>query len=142
VFWISGRTTYDDDGGGGGDRQAKVHARSSVAPEPSAFEVELAVEKWERYKWPGVDQPAEQNRIVRHGKHERGTSVWNKKLMYEQWQESVSVHMYRKGNKAEGSNDRGISLLPTACEISCSIILSRLTLYVDEITGYCIKWLG
>jgi len=42
------------------DRQAEIHTAELLVPEPSAFEVELALEKLKRYKSPGIDQtPAE-----------------------------------------------------------------------------------
>jgi hypothetical protein len=41
-------------------RQAEVHTAEPLVPEPSAFEVELAIEKLKRHKSPGTDQiPAE-----------------------------------------------------------------------------------
>ena len=41
-------------------RQAQMHTVEPLVPEPSAFEVELAVGKLKNYKSPGIDQiPAE-----------------------------------------------------------------------------------
>ena len=41
-------------------RQTEIHTAEPVVPEPSAFEVEMAIEKLKRYKSPGTDQiPAE-----------------------------------------------------------------------------------
>ena len=41
-------------------RQTKMHTAEPLVPEPSASEVELAIEKLKSYKSPGVDQiPAE-----------------------------------------------------------------------------------
>jgi hypothetical protein len=41
-------------------RQAEVHTAEPLVPEPSAFEVEVAVEKLKRHKSPGTDRiPAE-----------------------------------------------------------------------------------
>jgi hypothetical protein len=37
-------------------RQAEVHTAEPLVPEPSAFEVELAIEKLKRHKSPGIDQ--------------------------------------------------------------------------------------
>jgi hypothetical protein len=36
--------------------QAEVHTAENLVPEPSAFEVELAIEKLKSYKSPGTDQ--------------------------------------------------------------------------------------
>jgi hypothetical protein len=43
--------------------------------------------------------------------------------------------VYEKGNKMDCSNCRGISLFSTVHKIVSSILLSRLTPYVDEITA-------
>jgi hypothetical protein len=41
-------------------RQAEMHTAEPLVPEPSAFEVELAIEKLKVHKSPGIDQiPAE-----------------------------------------------------------------------------------
>ena len=43
--------------------------------------------------------------------------------------------MYKKGDKTECSNYRGVSLSPTTCKILSHILLSRLPPYAEEITG-------
>jgi len=41
-------------------RQTKIHTAEPLVPEPSAFEVELAIEEPKSHKLPGTDQiPAE-----------------------------------------------------------------------------------
>jgi len=37
-------------------RQTEVHTSKPVLPEPSAFHVELAIEKVKSYKSPGINQ--------------------------------------------------------------------------------------
>jgi hypothetical protein len=37
-------------------RQAEVHTAEPLVPEPSDFEVEMAIEKLKRHKSPGTDQ--------------------------------------------------------------------------------------
>jgi hypothetical protein len=68
-------------------------------PEPSAIEVEIAIEKLKRYKSPGTDQiPAE---MIKAGGskicseiHKLINSIWNKEELPEQWEESITVHIY------------------------------------------------
>jgi len=43
--------------------------------------------------------------------------------------------MYKKGDRTDNSNYRGILLLPTTYKILSNILVSKLTPYVDEITG-------
>jgi hypothetical protein len=41
-------------------RQTEIHTAEPLVPEPNSFEVEIAIEKLERHKSPGIDQiPAE-----------------------------------------------------------------------------------
>ena len=64
-------------------RQAEIHTVEPLVPEPSAFEVELAIEKLKNYRSPGTDQiPA---KLIKAGGkticceiHKLIISVWNK----------------------------------------------------------------
>jgi hypothetical protein len=53
----------------------------------------------------------------------------------QQWKESITVPIYKKGDKTDCNNYRGISLLSTAHKILSNILLARLTPYVNEIIG-------
>ena len=84
-------------------------------PEPSAFEVELAIEKLKNHKSPGIDQiPAELikagGRTIRCVIHKLIISIWNKKELPEEWKESIIVPICKKGVKTDCNNYRGISL--------------------------------
>jgi hypothetical protein len=46
------------------------------------------------------------------------------------------VPIYKKGDKTDCSNYRGVSLLSTTYKILSNILLSRLTPYAEEIIGY------
>jgi hypothetical protein len=37
-------------------RQTEIHRAEPIVPEPSAFGVEMTIEKLKRYKSPGIDQ--------------------------------------------------------------------------------------
>ncbi|KAJ4444213.1 hypothetical protein ANN_06004 [Periplaneta americana] len=62
-------------------------------------------------------------------------AIWEKEIVQEQWKESIIVPIFKKGDKTNCSNFRGISLLLTSYKILSNIILRRLTPYVDEIIG-------
>ena len=74
-------------------RQAEIHTAEPLVPEPSALEVELAIEKLKRHKSPGIDQiPAELikagGRTIRGAIHKLIIAIWNKEELPEEWKES------------------------------------------------------
>ena len=109
-------------------------------PEPSATEVELAIEKLKSHRSPGIDQiPAEL--IKAGGKticceiHKLIISIWNKEELPKDWKELVLFPIYKKGDKTDRDNYRGISLLSTTHKILSNILPSSLTPYAEEIIG-------
>jgi hypothetical protein len=55
--------------------------------------------------------------------------------LLEQCKESVIVPVYKKGDKTDCSNYRGISLLSTTYKILSNTLPSRLTPYAEKIIG-------
>jgi len=109
-------------------------------PEPSAAEVQLAIDKLKSHKSPGIDQiPAELIkagcRIICLEIHKFITSIWKKAKLPEEWKESIIIPIHKKGDKTDCSNYRGISILPNTYKILSSILLSRLIPYAKEIIG-------
>jgi len=96
-------------------------------PEPSAFKVELVIEKLKRHKSPGIDQiPAELIkagcRTLCYEIHKHFSSVWNMEELPDEWKESITVPIYKKGDKTDFGHYRSISLCqlrtklyPTTC---------------------------
>jgi hypothetical protein len=100
-------------------RQTEIHTAEPLVLEPSAFEVEMAVEKLQRHKSPHTDKiPAELikagGRTVHSDIHKLINSLWNKEELSEEWSDSVIVPVYKKGNKTYCSNFRGLSLLSSS----------------------------
>ena len=67
-------------------RQAEIHTVEPLVPEPSAFEVELAIEKLKNHKSLGIDQiPAELikagGRTIRSEIRRLIISIWNKEKL-------------------------------------------------------------
>ena len=92
------------------------------------------------YKSPGIDQiPAELikagGKTIRCEIHKLIISIWNKEELPDEWKESIIVPIYRKGDKTDCNNYRGISLLPTTYKVLSKILLSRLTPYIEEVIG-------
>jgi sorting nexin-29 len=121
-------------------RQTEINTAEPLVPEPSSFEVDIAIEKLKRYKSPGIDQmPAEliqaRGNTLHSENHKLINCIWSKEELLQQWKESIIVPIYKKGDKMDCSNYRGISLLSSSYKILSNILLSRLTPYVDEIIG-------
>ena len=96
-------------------RQTEIHIAEPLVSEPSASDLELVIEKLKCYKSPGIDQiPAELNKAggdtIRCEIHKLIISIWNKEELPEEWKESIMVPIYKKGDKTDCSNYRGISL--------------------------------
>jgi hypothetical protein len=86
-------------------------------PEPSAFEFEINVVKLQRHKSPGTDQITTEfikagGRNIHKGIHKLTNSIWNKEELTEGWKEAIILPIYKKGDKTDCSNYRGISILP------------------------------
>ena len=104
------------------------HIAEPLVLEPSASEVELAIEKLKGHKSPGIDQiPAELikagGRTIRREIHKLIISILNKVDWPEEWKESIIVHIYKKGDKTDCSNYRGMSLLPSTYKMLSYILL-------------------
>jgi len=106
----------------------QIYTAEPLVSEPSAFEIELAIEKLRSHKSTGTDQiPAELikagSRTIRYEIHKLIIATWNKKELPEEWKESITVPIYKKGDKTNCSNYRGILFLPATYKIyptSCS----------------------
>jgi hypothetical protein len=115
-------------------RQIEVQTAEPLVPGPSNMEVEIATEKFKKYKSPGNDQiPAELihagGEILLSAIHNLINSVWNKKELPNQWKVSITVKVHKKGDKT-GCNTRNysvISLLSTSYKMLSNILLSRLS---------------
>jgi len=109
-------------------RQTELHTAEPLMPKLSAFE--LAIEKPKSHKSPGIDQiPAELikagGRIIWYEIHKLINPIRNKKKLPKEWKESIILPIYKKGDTADCSNYRGLSLLPTTYKTLSNILLSR-----------------
>jgi hypothetical protein len=121
-------------------RQIEVHMAEPLVSDPSRLEVEIAIVKLKKYKSPGSDQiPAQLiqagGEMLLSAIHKLINSIWNKEELPDQWMESIIISIHRKSDKTDCNNYRGISLLSTSYKILSNILLSKLSMYVDEIIG-------
>jgi hypothetical protein len=94
-------------------RQIEIHIVEPLGPDPAPVEVEIAVAKLKGCKSPGNNQiPAEL--IQAGGETLLSHSNWNKEEVPDQWKESITVPVHKKGDETGCSNYRGISLLPAS----------------------------
>ena len=119
-------------------RQAEIHTVEPLVPEPSAFQVELAIGKLKNHKSPGTDQiPAELikagGRTICCAIHKLIISIWNKEELLEEWKESIIEPIYKKEDKIDCNNYGGITLLPTTYKMLSNILLLRLIPYAEEV---------
>jgi hypothetical protein len=61
--------------------------------------------------------------------------VWNKDELPEEWKESIIVHIYKKGDRKDFHNCRGILHLPNMYKILTNILPLRLSPYAEENIG-------
>jgi len=75
----------------------------------------MVIEKLKRRRSPGVDQiPTELitagSRTIRSKIHKLN-SIWNKEELPEEWKESITGSLYKRGDKTACGKCRGISLV-------------------------------
>ena len=81
-----------------------IHTAEPLVPEPSAFEVDLAIEKLKSHKSPNIDQNSAKlikagSRTIRYEIPKLFICVWNKKELPEEWKELSIVPIYKKGDR-------------------------------------------
>jgi hypothetical protein len=70
-------------------RQLKIHTAEPLVPDPSPFELEIAIAKLKSYKSPGIDQILTKliqagGEILRSNIHNQINYIWNMKELPDQ----------------------------------------------------------
>jgi hypothetical protein len=94
-------------------RQTEIHTAEPLVPEPSTFEFVMTIERLKRHNSPGFDQIPTGlikagGRTIRSEIHKLINSIWKRKELPEDWKESIIVPIYKKGDKTDRSNYRGM----------------------------------
>jgi hypothetical protein len=73
-------------------RHIEIHSAEQLVPDPSPYEVEIAIAKLKRFKSPGSDQISAELiqaggeiLVLRSKIHKLIKSIWNKEEMPDQW---------------------------------------------------------
>ncbi|WP_333764848.1 RNA-directed DNA polymerase, partial [Streptomyces sp. IBSBF 2390] len=107
---------------------------------PSVEEIKAAIRKLKNNKSPGSDGiPAE---LLKHAGehfvehlHLLFQQIWSNLTMPSEWSLSMITPVYKKGDKKECKNYRGISVLNSAYKILSFILCERLKPYLHNIIG-------
>ena len=94
----------------------------NIAP-PSREEIIHAVKLLKNNKSPGIDElPAELLKALpeagyRRTLHNLLTDVWVNEYIPEKWRTSIIIPVFKKGDRADCTNYRGISLIPISAKV-------------------------
>ncbi|CAH2084447.1 unnamed protein product [Euphydryas editha] len=107
---------------------------------PTLLEIKAVLNQLKTNKAPGADAinsemlksggPSLEDRL-----HHLVTTIWNVERMPEEWNLAIIAPIYKKGDKTECSNYRGISLLSVAYKVFSGVVYRRLRSYAEEILG-------
>ena len=67
--------------------------------------------------------------------HKLIISIWKKEKLPEEWKQSITVPIHKKGDKTECNNYRGISNMPNTYKIVSNVLLSRIVPFAKGIIG-------
>jgi len=112
-------------------RQTEIQTTEPLVPEPSAFEVEMAVEKLKRHHSPGMDQiPAElikaRGREIHSEIHTQINSIGIRNCLSRGMNQSLPIH--KEGDK---KNRLVVIEAYHFCQL-CKKILSNILLYINS----------
>jgi hypothetical protein len=86
-----------------------IHVAQPLVPEPSLVEVEIVIGKLKRYKSPGIYQIPDE--LIKAGGetlcseiHKLIHHIWNKEELPQQWKESITIPIHKKGDKTDCNN--------------------------------------
>ena len=58
--------------------------------------------------------------------------VWREEYVPPQWREGLTVNLFKKGDKEDPGNYRGITLLSVAGKVFCKVLNKRLFQHFDK----------
>ena len=58
--------------------------------------------------------------------------IWQEEIVPRQWREGLIVNIFKKGDREDPANYRGITLLSVVRKVFCKILNNRLVQYLDK----------
>jgi len=110
-----------------------------TTPEIMIEEVQRAITRLKNRKAPGIDNiTAEEIRVATEGRgleilHQLCQRIWDEETVPEEWKKAVIVPIYKKKDKLDCNNYRGVSLQCHCSKIFTSIILERIRKKTEEV---------
>jgi hypothetical protein len=106
--------------------------------EPTLDETQEIIRNLTRRKTPGIDNiNAELLQAagpqMTHRIQDLILNIWRSERMPNDWNKSIICPIYKKGEKSECSNYRGILLLNTVYKILVTVINNRVTTYTEDL---------
>lgn len=134
------RELLNKNGNGNVDKRPEIQTAEPFIRKPTLREVKTAIQRMKNHKAAGEDN------IIAEVLKEAGTKaeeelydliteIWDKEEMPDAWNIGIITSIYKKGDKRDCSNYRGIMLLNIAYKVFSNILLSKLTMYTEQIIG-------
>ena len=122
------------------EEHLEFNVDGSTEPDLSEMELREALKKMRNGKAPGVDEiPAELLRNMGQDGNlwllELLNMLWNGQDTPEDWKKDLMCPIYKKGDKTECSNYRGISLMSHTFKVYERILEKRLREYIEPKLG-------
>ena len=110
---------------------------SALGIEPTEGEIAAAMKAMANAKAVGLDGlPAEllklglqQDQTILLELHRLSTLIWREGSIPQQWKDAVVTKLYKKGDKTECGNYRGMSLVSHAGKVLLKVVARRLSAY-------------
>uniref|UniRef100_A0A8D8TNG9 Craniofacial development protein 2 n=1 Tax=Cacopsylla melanoneura TaxID=428564 RepID=A0A8D8TNG9_9HEMI len=109
-----------------------------LVEQPSLEEVSKAIQDLKNNKAPGQDSIFAEvlkagGDIIAKKLHMLILEIWEKEEIPDEWKEAVVIPIFKKGNKHDCNNYRGISLLSTPYKVLSKIVMKRVEAFTDSI---------
>jgi len=110
-----------------------------ICKEPARQEIRHAIQRMRNNGAPGEDTIVTE--LIKYGEgvmdavHKLTKLIWTTENMPQEWNTGIICSIYKKGDKLECNNYRGVTLLNNTYKIFSSILNERLKIITEKIIG-------